>query len=101
MGWKDSQPARAAIAQLAARRSHNPKVVSSILTRRIFEMIPGSKICGLQERFNYLIQCKLHTQACFNTRQKSTWHRRFSNDEKLTMSGNFFDSQCVSLQPDS
>ena len=25
----------AAIAQLAARRSHNPKVVSSILTRRI------------------------------------------------------------------
>ena len=26
----------AAIAQLAARRSHNPKVVSSILTRRIF-----------------------------------------------------------------
>ena len=30
-GW-----APAAIAQLAARRSHNPKVVSSILTRRIF-----------------------------------------------------------------
>jgi hypothetical protein len=27
---------KAAIAQLAARRSHNPKVVSSILTRRIF-----------------------------------------------------------------
>ena len=27
---------RAAIAQLAARRSHNPKVVSSILTRRTF-----------------------------------------------------------------
>ena len=27
--------ATAAIAQLAARRSHNPKVVSSILTRRI------------------------------------------------------------------
>ena len=27
--------AKAAIAQLAARRSHNPKVVSSILTRRI------------------------------------------------------------------
>ena len=27
----------AAIAQLAARRSHNPKVVSSILTRRIFK----------------------------------------------------------------
>ena len=26
---------QAAIAQLAARRSHNPKVVSSILTRRI------------------------------------------------------------------
>jgi hypothetical protein len=26
----------AAIAQLVARRSHNPKVVSSILTRRIF-----------------------------------------------------------------
>ena len=26
----------AAVAQLAARRSHNPKVVSSILTRRIF-----------------------------------------------------------------
>ena len=27
---------QAAIAQLAARRSHNPKVMSSILTRRIF-----------------------------------------------------------------
>ena len=27
---------RAAVAQLAARRSHNPKVVSSILTRSIF-----------------------------------------------------------------
>ena len=40
----------AAIAQLAARRSHNPKVVSSILTRRIFKMIPKSRICGLQER---------------------------------------------------
>ena len=26
----------AVIAQLAARRSHNPKVVSSIITRRIF-----------------------------------------------------------------
>ena len=29
----------AAIAQLAARRSHNPKVVSSILTRRIFYLV--------------------------------------------------------------
>jgi hypothetical protein len=29
----------AAIAQLAARRSHNPKVVSSILTRRIISII--------------------------------------------------------------
>ena len=28
--------AHAAIAQLVARRSHNPKVVSSILTRRNF-----------------------------------------------------------------
>ena len=28
----------AAVAQLAARRSHNPKVVSSILTRRNFAM---------------------------------------------------------------
>ena len=31
----------AAIAQLAARRSHNPKVVSSILTRRMSELVPG------------------------------------------------------------
>ena len=30
----------AVIAQLAARRSHNPKVVSSILTRRTFAMSP-------------------------------------------------------------
>jgi hypothetical protein len=30
---------QAAIAQLAARRSHNPKVVSSILTGRIFQVI--------------------------------------------------------------
>ena len=29
-----AEPPAAAIAQLAARRSHNPKVVSSILTRR-------------------------------------------------------------------
>ena len=39
-GGQSAQPqlsAWAAIAQLAARRSHNPKVVSSILTRRIFK----------------------------------------------------------------
>ena len=30
-----AQPHHAAIAQLVARRSHNPKVVSSILTHRI------------------------------------------------------------------
>ena len=30
-----NEEASAAIAQLVARRSHNPKVVSSILTRRI------------------------------------------------------------------
>ena len=35
----------AAIAQLAARRSHNPKVVSSILTRRIFV---GPSFCSTQ-----------------------------------------------------
>ena len=36
-GWdcKDRQITRAAIAQLVARGSHNPKVVSSILTGRI------------------------------------------------------------------
>jgi hypothetical protein len=43
------QLARAAIAQLAARRSHNPQVVSSILTRRILGMIPNSRSCGLRE----------------------------------------------------
>ena len=32
---------RAAVAQLVARRSHNPKVVSSILTCRIFSMQRG------------------------------------------------------------
>ena len=34
---------RAVIAQLAARRSHNPKVVSSILTHRIlsYQHLPG------------------------------------------------------------
>jgi hypothetical protein len=31
----------AAIAQLAVRRSHNPKVVSSILTRRTFDIPPA------------------------------------------------------------
>ena len=30
-----------AVAQLAARRSHNPKVVSSILTRRTLRMCTG------------------------------------------------------------
>ena len=44
MNCKDSQLARAAIAQLAARRSHNPKVVSSILTRRIFGMTFNCRI---------------------------------------------------------
>ena len=34
----------AAIAQLAARRSHNPKVVSSILTRRIFSLVMQSVV---------------------------------------------------------
>ena len=33
---RDFKKGTAAIAQLAARRSHNPKVVSSILTRRTF-----------------------------------------------------------------
>ena len=33
---KMARASSAAIAQLAARRSHNPKVVSSILTRRTF-----------------------------------------------------------------
>ena len=37
MGFeRDFKIGTAAIAQLAARRSHNPKVVSSILTRRTF-----------------------------------------------------------------
>ena len=52
---KDSQLARAAIAQLAARRSHNPKVVSLILTRRIFGMTFmtfNCRICGLQEWYS-------------------------------------------------
>ena len=31
-----NEPSEAVIAQLVARRSHNPKVVSSILTHRIF-----------------------------------------------------------------
>ena len=44
MNCKDSQLARAAIAQLAARRSHNPKVVSSILTRRITD-VQGFVLC--------------------------------------------------------
>jgi len=47
----------------------------------------------------YLIQYASFTRTCLNTRHKSTCHRRFSNNEKLTMSGNFRDSQCVSLQP--
>ena len=33
-------PAQVAIAQLAARRSHNPKVVSSILTCHIWPIVP-------------------------------------------------------------
>ena len=43
---EDSQLTGAAIAQLAARRSHNPKVVSSILTRRIFRKNPNSRTGG-------------------------------------------------------
>ena len=48
---------KAAIAQLAARRSHNPKVVSSILTRRIFGMIPNCRTAGLQERHSERKSC--------------------------------------------
>ena len=33
-------PAQVAIAQLAARKSHNPKIVSSILTCHIWPMVP-------------------------------------------------------------
>ena len=38
---------QAAIAQLAARRSHNPKVVSSILTGRSLQEAPR-KMCLLE-----------------------------------------------------
>ena len=31
--------------------------------------------------------------------KESTWHRRFSNDEKLTMSGSSCDLQCVAFKP--
>ena len=41
---------QAAIAQLAARRSHNPKVVSSILTRRILEHIPLNALASTGAR---------------------------------------------------
>ena len=37
-----------ALAQLVARRSHNPKVVSSILTRRISRDARGSGVSGLK-----------------------------------------------------
>ena len=40
----------AAVAQLAARRSHNPKVVSSILTCRIFEQT-AQTVCTMQLAF--------------------------------------------------
>ena len=33
------------------------------------------------------------------TPEKSTWHRRFSNDEKLTMSGNFYDLYVRAFNP--
>ena len=38
-GQKEVQRSEAAIAQLVARRSHNPKVVSSILSRRTFYLL--------------------------------------------------------------
>ena len=38
----------AVIAQLAARRSHNPKVVSSILTHRISLSVLGLRLSGFQ-----------------------------------------------------
>ena len=41
---------RVAVAQLAARRSHNPKVVSSILTRRILEHIPLNALASTGAR---------------------------------------------------
>ena len=48
-----------AVAQLAARRSHNPKVVSPILTRRICSPLSGcahipSTRSGVQEGHRYL-----------------------------------------------
>ena len=48
---------KAAIAQLAARRSHNPKVVSSILTRRIFFTVGK-----MQERKRLFRKLKLQAQ---------------------------------------
>ena len=77
MKCEHSQPARAAIAQLAARRSHNPKVVSSILTRRIFGMIPNCRIAGLQERHSERKSC-LQRKKCDpgRTRTCNLWFRR-------------------------
>ena len=46
VGAPHEPPAQAAIAQLVARRSHNPKVVSSILTGRI---LPICKCSGLHK----------------------------------------------------
>ena len=77
MKCKHSQTARAAIAQLAARRSHNPKVVSSILTRRIFGMIPNCRTAGLQERHSERKSC-LQRKKCDpgRTRTCNLWFRR-------------------------
>ena len=64
----------AAIAQLAARRSHNPKVVSSILTRRILQ--PADVALAQETVVQYYSICSdVLTHAIFCGSPQACWPR--------------------------
>ena len=62
-GFQPRLASRAAVAQLVARRSHNPKVVSSILTCRIFrEDAPPQAMASLHR--SNLANLRLNSRGC-------------------------------------
>ena len=75
----------AAIAQLVARRSHNPKVVSSILTRRTllialakkFCICVGSKTSSFSGPLPYLRTVTAHTAQVRHESHASDFYRHY------------------------
>ena len=89
----------AAVAQLAARRSHNPKVVSSILTCR-------SYWCGAREapvHTSHMLQLSSRCSVvypCYPLQALPMWDLCFFFAHAIT-AGDSFDAGCASTCPAS